>query len=100
MSLTAIYPEAIVTDVMLSTSKLRQLRRAPVAEPTRLRTAMTLAGVTQTQVAEAVGIAQSQVSEDAAGKFSEISLEKARKYATYFGCAIEDLFPSREAVAS
>lgn len=61
---------------------------------------MTIAGVTQVQVAAAVGIAQSQVSEDANGKFSEMSLDKARTYARYFGCDVEDLFPAREAVAS
>lgn len=84
---------------MLTRSKLRTLRKSPTST-NRLRAAMSLAQVTQTQVAEAIGIAQSQVSEDAAGKFSEISLDKARAYAGYFGCAIEDLFPAREAVAS
>ena len=84
---------------MLTSKQLRELRRSP-AKPNRLRQAMTLADVTQVQVAEAIGIAQSQVSEDAAGKFSEISLEKARSYAAFFGCVLEDLFPAREAVAS
>lgn len=85
---------------MLTRTKLRELRKAPLDAPNKLRLAIALSGVTQMQVAEAVGVAQSQVSEDAAGKFSEISLGKARAYADYFGCTIEDLFPSREAVAS
>lgn len=86
---------------MLTRSQLRALRKTPPAgAPNRLKAAMSLAGVTQIQVSDGVGIAQSQVSEDAAGKYSELSLDKARAYADFFGCAIEDLFPAREAVAS
>lgn len=83
---------------MLTRQKLRELRKAPGSN--RLRIAIELVDVTQTQVGEAIGLAQSQVSEDANGKFSEMSLSKARAYADYFGCEIEDLFPAREAVAS
>ena len=61
---------------------------------------MALAGTTQVQVAEGIGIAQSQVSEDVNGKFSEISLDKARAYARFFGCTVEDLFPAREGAAA
>lgn len=85
---------------MLSPYKLRKLRTTDSSEPNKLKLAMRLGGVTQVQLSSAIGIAQSQISEDAAGKFSEISLEKARAYAGFFGCGIEDLFPSREAVAS
>lgn len=80
---------------MLTRTKLRTLRSAPIEDaPNRLRLAMELASLTQTQVAATIGLAQSQVSEDAAGKFSEMSLDKARAYAALFGCAIEDLFPT------
>jgi hypothetical protein len=34
------------------------------------------------------------------GRFQNPSLDNVRVFAAYFGCAIEDLFPSREAVAS
>lgn len=85
---------------MLSPSKLRTLRTTRTDSPNKLRLAIKLDGVTQVQVAGAVGVSQSQVSEDVAGKFSEISLEKARAYAGFFGCAVEDLFPAREEVAS
>lgn len=81
---------------MLSAKKVKALRVEPLTGGTRLKAAMRLAGVTQVQLSEAIGIAQSQVSEDATGKFSEMSLDKARAYAEFFGCAIEDLFPARE----
>lgn len=98
--MTAISREAIFTPTMLSRAKLRALRRTPSKGRNRLKTAITLMGTTQVQVAEAVGVAQSQVSEDAAGKYEVISLDKARAYAEFFGCAIEDLFPAEQAMAS
>jgi transcriptional regulator with XRE-family HTH domain len=61
---------------------------------------MKLDGVTQVRLSEAMGIAQSQISEDVNGKFSAISLDKARAYAKFFGCTVEDLFPVREVIAS
>ncbi len=86
---------------MLTRRQLRKLRETDARSgDTRLRAAMSLAGVTQVQVAEAIGVAQSQVSEDAAGKFTQMSLVKARAYAEFFGCEIDDLFPAREQVAS
>lgn len=85
---------------MLTPSKRRALRAAPLEGGSRLKAAIKLAGITQTQLAEAIGVAQSQVSEDATGKFSEMSLGKARAYAEYFGVSIDDLFPHVQAVAS
>lgn len=85
---------------MLTRANLQALRRAEPDAPNKLRLAIELDGTTQMQVAEALDIPQSQVSRDAAGKFSAISLDKARAYANFFGCGVEDLFPAREAVAS
>ena len=84
---------------MLSRAKLRELRQAPLDGPNKLKLAIALAETTQIEVAKAVGVAQSQVSEDAAGKFSELSLQKARDYAHFFGCELDDLFPDERAVA-
>lgn len=98
--MTSIYLEAIVPLTMLSPSKLRKLRTTRTETPNKLRLAIDLADVTQIQVAEAVGVAQSQVSEDANGKYSELSLDKARDYAEFFGCDVDDLFPRAEQVAS
>lgn len=61
---------------------------------------MQLAGVTQVQVAEAVGLTQGYVSKLARGQYtSELPGDTMRRFADLFGCAIEDLFPSRQAVA-
>lgn len=87
---------------MLTRKQLSDLRRAePGQANNRIKLAMQLAEVTQVQVAAAIRISQSQVSEDAAGNFSEMSLDKARAYARYFGCTVDDLFPAdAEALAS
>lgn len=85
---------------MLTRKQLSELRTAPLQQPNKIKKAMTLAGVTQMQLSEAIGISQSQISEDAAGKFSEISLDKARAYARFFGCTTDDLFPAREALSA
>ena len=84
---------------MLNRKQLAELRRAPLDRGNRLRQAMRIGKVTQVQLAAAVGVAQSQVSEDVNGKFSEMSLNKAREYAAFFGCSVDDLFPAEEAVA-
>ncbi len=84
----------------LSSSKLRELRRSD-AGPTgnRLGFALALSGLTQAQLAAAVGLGQPYISDVARGRHSTITVENAHKFAAYFGCTIEDLFPSREAVA-
>lgn len=57
--------------------------------------------MTNAEVARATGFGQQYVSDVARGRYQDISLANARKFADYFGCAIEDLFPGRdEAVAS
>ena len=55
---------------MLSEQHLAILRSEPGAN--RVAKALSLAGVTQT---------------------AQITVESARKFARYFGCCIEDLFP-------
>lgn len=54
---------------------------------------------------EALGLAASAtagatwLSDIERGDYKDVPLEKARVLAEFFGCAIEDLFPAREAVA-
>lgn len=84
---------------MLTPKQIEVLRESPLA-PNRVKVAMRLAGLTQVEVAAKLGITQSHVSEIANGNYSSLPLDTARKFATFFGCLIEDLFPSREAVAS
>lgn len=61
---------------------------------------MRLIGVTQAALSEAIHESQPYISDVVRGRYQTITVAKARKFAEYFGCAIEDLFPSREAVAS
>ena len=55
--------------------------------------AMALSGVTQVIVAKALGLTQPYVSDVARGRYRTITVENARKFASYFGWRIEDLFP-------
>lgn len=76
------------------------LKRSRGRERNRIARAMELAGVTQVQVAERTGFTQSYVSRVLNGRYSALPGETMRTFADVFGCAIEDLFPAREAVAS
>ncbi len=55
--------------------------------------AISVAGVTQVTVADAVGLPQPYVSDVARQRYPTITVENARKFADYFGCSIADLFP-------
>lgn len=83
----------------LTPEQLDQLRATPVEGVNRLRLAITLADTTQTAVAQETGIPAPSLSLLVNGKYGDLKIETARKLASCFGCAIEDLFPSREAVA-
>jgi predicted XRE-type DNA-binding protein len=85
---------------MLTRVQLQRLRRTATPQGNKIKLAMELAEVTQVQVSKKIGISQSQVSEDAAGKCPDMSLDKSRAYARLFGCTVDDLFPSEQAMAS
>ena len=76
---------------MLTEQQLATLRSAPGTN--RVAKAISLAGVTQVTVAKALGIPQPYISDVARQRYRTITVEKARKFADYFGCSIEDLFP-------
>ena len=76
---------------MLTKQQLAVLRSEPGSN--RVAKAMALTGVTQVTVAEALGLTQPYVSDVARGRYRTITVENARKFASYFGCCIEDLFP-------
>ena len=78
---------------MLSKTQLAVLRaESGSSRPNRVGSAISLAGVTQGAVARAVGLPQPYISDVARGRYQTITLRNARKFAEYFGCAIEDLF--------
>lgn len=85
---------------MLNAKQLRALRNSTVpTEGNRIATAITLAATTQEEVADATGLTQSYISDVKRGRFTTITLANARKFADFFGCGIDDLFPARQAVA-
>jgi len=85
----------------LTAKQLRELRNAPVGETgNRVAQAIELSGETQKAVAEATGFTQPYLSNVARGRFLDITVENGGRLAAHFGCAIEDLFPMRSAVAS
>ena len=77
--------------MMLTKQQLAILRSQPGAN--RVAKAMSLAGVTQMALAKALGLSQPYVSDVIRQRYRTITVESARKFARYFGCCIEDLFP-------
>jgi transcriptional regulator with XRE-family HTH domain len=85
----------------LTQSKVRELRHRPVSKAgNRLADAIDLSGQTSTAIGEALGFTLQYVSDVSRGRWQTITVDNAHKFAEFFGCAIEDLFPAREAVAS
>ena len=76
---------------MLTKQQLAILRVEPGVN--RVAKAISLTGVTQLTVAEALGLPQPYVSDVARQRYRTITVEKGRKFANYFGCCIDDLFP-------
>lgn len=85
---------------VLSKEQLETLRCSQLQGRNRVPAAMDLAGMTQVQLAEKTGYTQPTVSRVRNGRYSDLPGETMRKFAEVFGCAIEDLFPAREEVAS
>lgn len=84
----------------LTSEQLDVLRSVPIGEmPNRLGIAFALHRVKRADVAEEIGIAQSALSGYITGNHSSFPLEHARRLAEYFGCQLDDLFPSREDAA-
>lgn len=85
---------------MLSREQLDALKRSRSKNRNRVSKAMELSGLTQVELAEATGFTQSYVSKVKNGEYADLPGETMRTFARAFGCAIEDLFPSREVLAS
>jgi DNA-binding XRE family transcriptional regulator len=74
---------------------------AGVGSRNRLKFAFTLCGVTQRLASEKTGLSPQRISGLVTGNYQSVSVEEASKLARFFGCTIEDLFPSEhQAVAS
>lgn len=85
----------------LNTQRLRELRKRPIGQRgNRLADAIELSQETSTSIAAELGFALQYVSDVSRGRYDTITVENAGRFSRYFGCAIEDLFPAREAIAS
>ena len=76
---------------MLTPQQLATLRSEP--GPNRVARAMEMTGVTQTALAAEIGLTQAYVSDVVRQRHRTITVANARKFARYFGCSIDDLFP-------
>ena len=79
---------------MLTDRQLAILRAGPPTD--RVARAISMTGATQVSVAAAIGVTQAYVSDVARQRHRTITVANARKFAAYFGCRIEDLFPPSE----
>ncbi len=85
---------------MLEPTQIDTLRQTPVPESgNRVAIAVGLLGKTQREVARDLGMTDAQLSDVCRGRFRDQRLSTAQRFAGYFGCQVEDLFPSRQAVA-
>lgn len=85
----------------MNAKQLRELRETPTTgNRNRVARAIEISGDTQAVIAEATGMPQPYISDVARNRYETITVDNAHKFAEYFGCAIEDLFPAREAIAS
>lgn len=85
---------------VLTKDQLETLKRSRVKGRNRVPKAMELSQLTQVEIADKTGFTQSYISRVCNGHYSDLPGETMRAFAGVFGCAMEDLFPSREAVAS
>lgn len=84
----------------MTRKQLNELRASPARNGNRIGEACYLCRISQSDLARAIGLAPQYVSDVKQGRIPNIGIETARKFADYFGCHIEDLFPARdEAVA-
>ena len=84
----------------MTSKQLTELRATPVTETgNRLGLAFDITRRTQADCVRETKFTPQYVSDMVRGRFKNISVDNAREFAEFFGCPIEDLFPSREAVA-
>ena len=92
----------------LTPEQLDALRAVPLGEmPNKLRLALTLTRSQQVDIVGETGMQPSVVSDFLAGRRGsssgslKLTVDTAQKFADFFGCHIEDLFPSsREEVTT
>lgn len=80
----------------LSPDQLKALRAVPVHEgmPNRLKIAMTMTDATQMDVAFSTNLTQATISDISNGNYRDLKHSTVQAIAGFFGCLIEDIFPS------
>lgn len=80
----------------LSPEQIAALKAIPVSEtsPNRVKVAAVMANAPIGVIAEAAGMTIGQLSRIARGRVANVNLHTAQKLATFFGCAVDDLFPT------
>jgi DNA-binding XRE family transcriptional regulator len=85
----------------LTAEQVMALRATPLGTmPNKVALALTMLNVQQGDAAAAMDMPRASLSKIVNGRYEDIQLDTARRVSEFFGCAIEDLFPSREAIAS
>lgn len=83
---------------MLEPKQLKALRNIEAPEfGNRVAQAIRMTDKNQTEVAADLGMSPSQLSDLCRGRWPDPKLSTLQKLADYFGCLIEDLFPSKAA---
>lgn len=79
----------------LSGDELKALRVVPVtaASPNRVRVAMAMLDLTQTDVARGTNRSQASISDICNFVSTDVKLPTLHALAAFFGCTVDDLFP-------
>lgn len=79
----------------LNAEELKALRAVPVtrALPNRLRVAMAMLDLVQSDVAAGTDLTQATISDIYNGRYVDLKHSTVQRLSVFFGCAIEDLFP-------
>lgn len=84
----------------LTTEQVDALKAVPLGDmPNKLRIALALTKTKQADIVDATGIPASNVSNIVNGKYDSLHLETAQKFAVFFGCGTDDLFPTHGVAA-
>jgi DNA-binding XRE family transcriptional regulator len=84
----------------MTQKQLQQLRGERVGMTgNRIAAAFRITDRAQMECAREFDLTPQYISDVKAGRFQNISVENAHKFAAFFGCAIEDLFPARTVAA-
>lgn len=79
----------------MTLQQLEKLRAVPASGAgNRLAAAFDITGMAQADCVRQTRFKPQYVSDMVRGRFQNISIDNAHEFAQFFGCLIEDLFPS------